>query len=283
MSGLSAPTASISRSESSRSFGTSLGRLAASVARAAAVASSASRFTSVPPCGAIWCGLGHGPTPLGLRWARASGPGSSRPVGGPEPGERRWQCTESAEPQAPRRYHPRTRQEASATRVQHLLRRRDPRAEPRVRRRPPPRDRGVGARDVGHRADRDRLRLPGRRIVRDAHGVADQARRADPVPRDRVPVRRDPGVQGTAHRTARPQRGRPLRRVHGGEPGRGLRPPAVRARPRRVLRPEQGAADDGGAARARRVGHGLPPGFVADAGRRAVRGPLRGRAGPTRS
>ena len=114
----------------------------------------------------------------------------------------------------------------------------------------------------------------------DAPRHADPARHPDPVPGDRLPVRRDARVQAADHRAPRPERRRPLRRVHRGAPGEGVRSPAVRARPRAVLRAQQGAAHVRGAPRLRRVGDRAPPRLLAHPRERAVRGAVRDRAGP---
>ena len=136
----------------------------------------------------------------------------------------------------------------------------------------------MGAREERTREAGDRLGVPDRGNRRDPHGDADPSRRPDPLPRDRVPVRGDAGVQAAAHGAALAERDRSGRRVLERSPGGRVRRAVVRAQPGDVLRDQQGPADVRSAPRAGRVGDLGATGLLTDARGHPDRRALRPRA-----
>ena len=237
VSGDSAPTAIISRSDNSRSLTTIFGRLAASAVRAAPASAPA---TQVHQRAAVRCdGVGVVSCPIELlvsggQHGRAAGRDRSVSVVNERTATRRRRCSRGG---YARRDRPKGLCVHTLLPDEELV------------------DLNIAFEDAhpreilswaletsGPATDRDRLGVPVRGYGRDAPRDADPARHPHPVPRDRLPFRGDPRVQRTVRRAARTERGRSLRRLHRGRARAeefGAAP--VRARPRGVLRAEQGA------------------------------------------
>ena len=225
-------------------------------------------------------GLGHGPSPYDLRWARECGPGSSRRVGGPGPGTSLAVYGIDGAP-GPAAVSSADPKEASATRVHHCFSDDELVALNLAFEDAHPREILAWALDdLGARADRDRLGVPGR-----GHGVMHMASQIRPD----VPILfLETGYQFAETLAFKEQLAEQLGLnvidLYGEytveQPGRGLRPAAVRARPRACCDLNKVRPMFAGAPRARRVGHRVPPRLVTHAGRARRSWTIRAGAGP---